>query len=440
MAANEPAWTTHTTRINQGGDVVVNRDDEEGDIGMQVRRRLDVEKTSSAGDGVESGSAGSSEQTRAYRLDKEATPDVPERSRSRASQVSAYREGHDLVTERRGSGDNAEVQVNIERNVFRSHEDIRNFDEDGIIPDHAEDRVVAAGVPLSRHSTNDSHSTNAMSDVGDDDNGDGYRRRPYHWQQDGEGSSMSPSRSGGASMSRTRSVDGRDAADRPTKPIHSYISTDRLKKKPESGWRRFLRVGTTDSNNSGHSAHSWAEEGRSSSKEPAFLPARTRTNPINRTPTLEPNEGGIPLTRTLSRAVSFAPDAAPSSDTAPGMANYGSAAPGFKKTPSLSMFRSTSMRGDEDDGDRGAGEASGAAAGGAATGAAGGGLLTVEGGAGGAGEATGGNYGASAPGFKPNPSLAMFRTPSILVNDGDGEQDDDEDKPSVSFKEPKRPT
>lgn len=411
---NEPAWTTHTTRLHPGGDVVVNRDDEEGDIGMQSH--LHREKSR---EGRGSGSGGSdSSNTRADRLDMKDEDGSPDQMASdppiRTPPLAVYREGHDLVLERRRK-DTGGVDVDVEKGVFPTQEDKRNFDENSIVPDHKREEVAARGVPLERHNTNDSHSTNAASDGGVDDD-DGYiRRRPYHWNE----SSSSPAAVQGT-MS-TRSGD-RDPADIPTKPIHSYISADRLKKnkQPESGWKRFLRVGTSDSNNS---AQSWAEEGRSADKEPAFLPARTHTNRSlsnwARAPTLEPpshHQGeGIPLTRTLSRAVSFAPNLAPPSDTAPSRSNYGNAVPGFKKTPSLQMFRSTSLRADGDD-----------------VGMAGPNAIKVISAPSPADEEP--NYGANAPGFKRNPGLSMFRTSSVRVDE------DNDSGPSVSFQEPKKPT
>ncbi|CAK9780472.1 hypothetical protein CC85DRAFT_283466 [Cutaneotrichosporon oleaginosum] len=376
----EPAWTTHTTRVQQGGDVVVNRDDEEGDIGLQARHRIAHEKLSRDSSGESSATQANSPEK-----DLESPPEVP----AGVPPHAAYREGHDLVTEHAPPGER-EVQVNVEHGVFRTAEEKKAFDAKGEIPAHAFERVSGTGAPLERITTSDSHSTNAMSDAGDSD-GDGFRRRPYHWH-----ASTPP-----AVITQTASTrSDRDPADAPTNPIHSYISADRVKKKqPEAGWRRFLRTRTGDSSNS---AHSWAEEGRAG--EPAFLPARSRTKeaegrrpslterlaPWTRAQTLEP-QGGIPLTRTISRAVSFAPNAAPSSETAPSMANYGSAAPGFKKTPSLGMFRSSSLRPDDED----------------------------------EGQET--DHGAA---YKREPSLEMYRTRSARHDDDDG--------PSVTFEEPKK--
>jgi hypothetical protein len=140
--------------------------------------------------------------------------------------------------------------------------------------------------------------------------------------------------------------------------IHSFIPASRIKKSDkdkESGWRRFLRVGTSSSNTSSH-----AEEGRRSGeyerdeeKETGFLRVPTHRS-MMRAPTIEPEEGndrGLKLTHTLSRAISFHPDTAVSSETAPNMQNYGSANPTFKRNPGLSMFRTTSIKPEgEDDG------------------------------------------------------------------------------------------
>jgi hypothetical protein len=78
-----------------------------------------------------------------------------------------------------------------------------------------------------------------------------------------------------------------------------------------------------------------------------------------------PTSTGINLARTqsINRTIRFAPELAPSSDTAPGPAqgmgtgssptspsgssNYGNAQSGFKRTPGLALFRSTSIKEDE---------------------------------------------------------------------------------------------
>jgi hypothetical protein len=53
------------------------------------------------------------------------------------------------------------------------------------------------------------------------------------------------------------------------------------------------------------------------------------------------------LDRSISNrntSIRFADDSAASSNTAPGMANYGVNAPGFKRTPGLAMYRSASVQ------------------------------------------------------------------------------------------------
>lgn len=375
---DEPAWTTHTTRLQQGGEVIVNRDDDdEGDIGMQGRQRIDHEKLSRDSSGVSSAT-----QANLNEKDAQAPSDPP----TSVPPHAAYREGQDLVTEHAQAGER-EVHVNVAHDVFMTAEEKEAFDKEGEIPGHALERVASTSAPLERITSSGSHSTNAMSDVGDSDS-DGYRRRPYHWHASTTPSVVEPTPS-------TRS--DRNPADAPTNPIHSYISADRVKKKqPEAGWRRFLRTRTGGSSNS---AHSWAEEGRAG--EPAFLPARTkerrpsvteRLSPWARAQTLEP-QSGIPLTRTISRAVSFAPNSAPSSETAPSMANYGSAVPGFKKTPSLGMFRSSSLRPDDDGNE----------------------------------EATETDHGGV---LKREPSPELLGSRSVRA--------DDEEKPSVTFEEPQK--
>ncbi|GMK53789.1 hypothetical protein CspeluHIS016_0103750 [Cutaneotrichosporon spelunceum] len=330
--ADEPAWTTHTTRVQQGSDVVVNRDDDDGDIGMQGLHGIIGEKRSRGS----SGDCSSDAQV------AQAPSDPPNSIPSHA----AYREGEHLVLERAHDGER-DVEVNVERNVFRNQEEKKVFDNLGVIPDHSLERVAAAAAPptsLERSTSADSHSTNAMSSVASSDR-DGSRRQPYAWNN-----SSQPSRT--AELTQSTRLD-RDPADTPTNPIHSYISPDRIhKRQPDKSWRRLLRTFTGESSNS---AHPHAEEGLAG--EPGFLPVRSRQGdatppsiadrltPWGLAPAVEPQGSGVPLTRTIS----FAPQALPSSDVAPSVANYGSAAP--KKTPGLGMFRSTSMRPDDEEGE-----------------------------------------------------------------------------------------
>ncbi|EJT49251.1 Na+/H+ exchanger AnNHA1 [Trichosporon asahii var. asahii CBS 2479] len=415
---NEPAWTTHARRIIPGQDVEINRDEEEGDLGMQHR----MEK-SSHGDTTDSSHSGSQTRTiegQGEKITEKRTRDGEEHVRvvndgAGTPPIAEYREGHDLIIEHRDGADDCDVTTHVVKNAFRDNgEPHSKFEEArdvvhniihsrpgsrssrfsrqsresghsmtpvaSIDSEHADDgfvrRETGDGKNIIELPPNDSprparvdtppsprsgappvivtdhaydsdseHSTNAGSDY--EDNGG---RRPYaHLQRPSVSSSRDE-----PSVSRTQST--RDSLPH----VHSYIPAERLAPKKETGgWRRFLGVGRKP-----QSSHHAAEEGRARPSTPdsddgGFKRVPT-TRSVHRTATLDPNEGGIPLTRTLSRAISFAPDIAPSSDTAPSIGNNGNNAPGFKRNPDLSLFRSSSIRfaddEDDDDNDNGGGQ------------------------------------------------------------------------------------
>lgn len=324
MSDNQPAWTTHATRLNHGQSIIVNRDDEAGDIGLQHRPNLSMQREKSIA--FEDDSNGSSSSnTRADMSEKSAreAPTDSETARRTASPgANEYREGRDLVIERHNH-ETGDVHVERRKDVFPAgdHQHLTFLNTQNGAETAAEGRSSApstsASSPARPSSPESTHSTNAGSD--NEDDGDGFvRRRPYHWN--------TPDRT----VSNQASVP--ESTGQSTQ-VHSHIPASRLQQKKDSGWRRFLRVGTASSQGSG-SAQAAAEEGQG-----GFLPSRTRSIQTQ----------GIPMTRTLSRAVSFAPDAAPSSETAPGASNYGSSAPGFKRNPTLSMSRTRSINRDDDD-------------------------------------------------------------------------------------------
>lgn len=374
-SGNEPAWTTHTRRVQPGQQVEINRDDEEGDIGMVQRNPLSMHRTKSIliDDGSGSNGSGSSKTRGAENLAEKEEEDEEREEVNRGMTtppLAGFREGHDLIIERRDP--DREVDVQVIKDAFREDKKkaytyqtpegekiafngqeipVRGSrrttepEETQHAPAEEDEEPVRRRpeTPDSQRSYAGSegseHSTNAGSDS--EEVGDGFmRRRPY---QNARSSSPPP---------RVRT----DASTSSMAPgVHSYIPASRLGKRPEKeggGWRRFLRVATTSSNASSH------EEGRSAgSEEPSTGFRRNATNrSMLRAPTIEvthdggDNDRGLHLTRTLSRAVSFAPDVAPSSDTVPSVSNYGSANPTFKRTPGLSMFRTSSIQNDNDDG------------------------------------------------------------------------------------------
>lgn len=331
MSDNQPAWTTHATRVN-GQDIVINRDDEGGDIGLQSPPSAGLNLRREKSIAFEDDSQGSSSsQTRADMSDKSG--DAPTDAQTAAAghvPLRSYREGHDLITEHL-EPETGDVRVTRERGAFPPTERHWSFgrkekEEAPAAPvtGHTDFAYVR---PSSSHSTNASasaserpgspdsgHSTNAGSD--NEDVGDGFvRRRPYAWN--------TPDRTTSSSAPAEPESSGQSTQ------IHSHIPASRIGKKEPTGWRRFLRVGTGSSAGS----HGAAEEGR----HEGFITPRTRTNQLQ--------SEGIPMTRT----VSFAPDAAPSSETAPGAGNYGSAVPGFKRNPSLGISRTRSIGRDDDE-------------------------------------------------------------------------------------------
>lgn len=100
---------------------------------------------------------------------------------------------------------------------------------------------------------------------------------------------------------------------------------------------------------------------------PRPAPTITVDPPASTSPSTSPTTGlDLSRTQSINRTIRFAPELAPSSDTAPGPAqglgvstgspaspsggsssNYGNAQSGFKRTPGLAMFRSTSIKEDE---------------------------------------------------------------------------------------------
>lgn len=124
---NEPAWTTHARRVLPGQSIRINRDDdpEEGDMGVQRRDMTDdtptrekLSNTSSTEGSGDSGTNGESMEMREReKADGEAAHGATAEEREqdeeervgggrRTPPLSEYREGMDLVIERRrGSGE-----------------------------------------------------------------------------------------------------------------------------------------------------------------------------------------------------------------------------------------------------------------------------------------------------------------------------------------------
>jgi hypothetical protein len=198
------------------------------------------------------------------------------------------------------------------------------------------------------------------------------------------GRSRTPSRH---SRSRTPSPARSDrSASPPQEPKIVHIDPARLHRntKPTLRQRLFGRFG---SNATSSSRQRDAEEGRSGSRsrygdsdsdrdddegEDAYTSPNDRFRPVSSMPIpminepesilatstpeteLPPSSGnGLDLERTrTSRSIRFTHDTTDSTDASRGSGglNYGNSAPGFKKTPGLGMFRTTSIQREGDDG------------------------------------------------------------------------------------------
>lgn len=422
-AGDEPAWTTHARRIIPGQDVEINRDDEEGDVGLQHR----MEKSSQ-------GDTSDSSQTRTIDVHLSQPPFTGhgtvggggEGGGEDSHVIKQFREGNDLILEKRVGGNDTNVETHVVRNAFRQTGEPHHKLGDAVDTVHNIIRSPASSISLHLRrssSRRSSHSGRSMTPVASaDGDGDGFRRRTtseanvieltpanspglspreesrespglppvistdHAYESDSEHSTNASSDNEEDSNRRRpyAHLARRDAARSSPAPrsaatessnagslqqVHSYIPANRLAPKKETGWRRYLGLGGRKPKSSA----SAAEEGRapsaphdSESDDGGFKRVPTTrsmrsTGGLHRSATLDPADSGIPLTRTVSRAISFAPDIAPSSETAPSMANYGSAAPGFKKNPGLSLFRAPSVRfeGDDDGGEGDEGDGGG---------------------------------------------------------------------------------
>lgn len=85
---NEPAWTTHARRVIPGQDIIINRDDEDGDLGIRQKTQRSDESESTRRD-PDTSSSDSIEDN--YEM----------ADRSRTPPLAEYREGHHLVIERK---------------------------------------------------------------------------------------------------------------------------------------------------------------------------------------------------------------------------------------------------------------------------------------------------------------------------------------------------
>ncbi|KAK1925819.1 Sodium/hydrogen exchanger family-domain-containing protein, partial [Papiliotrema laurentii] len=327
---NEPAWTTHARRIIPGQDIVINRDDdaEEGDLGMRsltspAEKRLESEH--SAGSSSSRTAAGNEQFGMAERARPRSAQSEPEDDGRRTPPLAEYREGHDLIVERRVQDDSEEVDVEVIRNHFA--DDKENLKETFRHPRR-----------LQRHEIERirDHLPKAL-------------RRKTSRDQDAtsDGSSLRLARSvssGAEEERRSRSpspwAPGRGEAAGESAGPHNPPPRIKIDSGKKTGLRQRLFGKSRDSSPDA----SDAEEGRGG---PGLLSPPSGTPRSNPVPITRVETNDDELSRSISNrnpSIRFAADTSPSSDAAPGMLNYGNNAPGFKRNPTLAMFRSSSVQ------------------------------------------------------------------------------------------------
>ncbi|WWC88415.1 uncharacterized protein L201_003326 [Kwoniella dendrophila CBS 6074] len=302
---------------------------------------------------------------------------------SRTPPLAQYREGHHLVIERKKKG-TEEVEVQVIRNHF--HDDKPSETDTFSHPHRLKHRELDKMLSMLPKSLE--HATSHVRDEGKeavDRLGLGLMRggpsTPSLVETSEDQPELTLSRQDERVQAEEEQVadENEDAIseteDDRLGPIHTRIPAIRVHKgsgsktkKKSIASRLFGRKSNDSENNS-----SKAEEGLAKPDSSLLSPTRSRSRPIpivrepspsnndnddddydydndappTRTPYSGSSGNGVPLTRTLtarSSAIRFAPDVEPSSDTAPTISNYGANAPGFKKNPNLSMFRSTSIQ------------------------------------------------------------------------------------------------
>ena len=340
-------------RVIPGQDIVINRDEEDGEGGdLGVRRSNQaIEKSS--------GSNTSSDQTAApeniemteqggqhsgeHNSGEESNAEVEEDAGERTPPLAEYREGPHLVIERRvGSGN--EVEVEVIRNEFSPHKESvsHKYNREERLGHEELERIrerlhkledggrVALGYEPRRHSRSSSHSS------------DQERRPQYGMQRQESPVPLDEPESSSRQVDESNEEEEEDHTI--SRRLPGVGSPPKIKvndgKKP--GLRqRIFGLGKSKA----ETGPSEAEEGRAA-PDPNLLAPRTSTTtpvPIRSVDTAEENNALSPV---ISRgtAVRFAPGSSMSSDTAPGMGNYGNNNPGFKRNPTLAMYRSTSVQ------------------------------------------------------------------------------------------------
>ncbi|KAK4687881.1 sodium/hydrogen antiporter, partial [Tremellales sp. Uapishka_1] len=389
---DEPAWTSHARRIQPGQAITINRDDdpEEGDLGMRRTHTItsmeepvnekerqggssggsSSSNTMAVGENIEmsekkregSGSSGPAADEEAIADDEEEAED-DENGRD-TPPLAQYREGHHLVIERKG-GEGEEVQVEVIRNHFHDAKPsertsfthphaLKHKEVDKLVEhlpksvDHAVSHVVDGGSGAIDKMGLGLMTSN-LSEEGSVASASSPRAPVSDIQSEEEGLREDP-RTGEEQEENESEEDGYDEeqpADSEPR-IHSRIPAIRLsknaKKKKSLSQRLFGR--RKSSARASSLSPSAVEEGRGMPDPNLLAPPRpyrgrsssavdedSITN-LNRTRTSSPPR---------STAIRFAEALSPSSDTAPGVNAYASNT-GFKRNPSLAMYRSTSVQ------------------------------------------------------------------------------------------------
>ncbi|WVR06563.1 hypothetical protein IAU60_003594 [Kwoniella sp. DSM 27419] len=280
--------------------------------------------------------------------------------------LAQYREGNHLVIERRKKG-SEEVEVEVIRNHFHNKKpserdkfehprELRHHEVDRILSmlpkslehatshvrDDGVDAVDRLGLGLMDPHPNERTATPSVTSEDERENSLRRQRReaPEREQEEEEDVDEEAVSDTDQELPRHRSP--------PAIHVSRSSSGDGHKKK-----RSILPRFFGGKRNRSPSPSRGAEEGRLSGNSFLSPPSGGgRPVPIVAEPERygsgDSSSAGIPLTRTLSPsrspAIRFAPDVEPSSDTAPGLANYGNNNPGFKRNPALAMSRSTSIQ------------------------------------------------------------------------------------------------
>lgn len=414
----EPAWTTHARRITPGEEIIINRDDdaEEGDLGLRRSRTADTarekmaegekvpdrdvddsggsssSRTVAVGDEIEmkdrqsSGEASDMSGGQRETADNEGNEDDDDGGQ-RTPPLAEYREGNHLIIERnRGEGEEVsdkwrfmlinQIEVEVirnhysdkpaERSTFKHPHPLKHKEVDELIT-HLPKSIEHA---ISRVQDGGAHAIDSLG-LGlmrPSSSVDSLEARPRSTSPADAGPSTRTPRRDEQGLTNDQEGDleeeGETESDEEqaledTLPNQSRTTKkSRLKPKTpktaiNTGKRRNPLQRLFGGLKSGNSGESTAEEGRGS-PDPGLQspPAIASPRKIQPYPSRTDRNQDLSLSRTLSvprtTSIRFAPDSSPSSNAAPGSNNYGNNAPGFKRNPTLAMFRAPSVHSDDE--------------------------------------------------------------------------------------------